>query len=493
MKDFINKNQEKAYYSSPVLLQAMMLFFLAAGIYINTIGFDYTLNDHLVITENDFTKQGVKGVYDIFTNNAMDGYSASNQIDIPEIHYRPLAMTMFAMEYELWGEDPLAGHLINILLFALTAVMLFYLLRHVFKFYYQKPWYLTLPLLAVAFYVVHPLHTGVVANIKGREQILLMLGMAATLYFVIRFADTKKTVFLFISAISFLLTLFSHENAITLLIIAPLMIWVFRDELPKRILFIFLPLLFVLIVYMIVRKSALGLWVYNPLAQDILQNPYMDASASEKYATIFYTMIIYLKLLVFPQPLTHDYHPLHIEITDFSNPWVIVSLIIWSMALIFSLIRIWKKDVIAFCILFFVVTFIGYSNILFNSGRMMSESFMFVPSLAAVIIAAYFFNQTLRRLIRRRLYYKRITIYLVIALLIAASARTIHRNLDWKDNITLYTNDIEISKESIKANISLSKALKNEALRSESHQKHDSLLEKSRFYKKRAMHLKTGK
>ncbi len=39
--------------------------------------------------------------------------------------------------------------------------------------------------------------------------------------------------------------------------------------------------------------------------------PFMYANGSDKFATIIYTLGLYLKLLVVPHPLTHDYYPWH--------------------------------------------------------------------------------------------------------------------------------------------------------------------------------------
>lgn len=44
----------------------IFLFIIASILYLPTITFDYTLDDGLLIINNKFTQQGIKGIKDIF-------------------------------------------------------------------------------------------------------------------------------------------------------------------------------------------------------------------------------------------------------------------------------------------------------------------------------------------------------------------------------------------------------------------------------------------
>lgn len=492
MQEFANQRQLEAYKSSPVFLQAAILFFLAVAIYANTLGFDYALDDTMFLKDNKYVTQGVDGIDDILSSDAMAGFLDEPDKLLAGGRYRPLSMIMFAVEYELWGKNPFYGHLVNLLLYGLLAVALFFLLRNVFKFQYQKPWYLTLPAIAVALYVVHPLHTEVVANIKGRDEILAMLFFVLTIHFIILYLDTRKLGYLLSSAPVFFLALISKENAVTALGVVPLIILVFRKEKIRSYLVAVSPLLLAGIAYAFLRYYALGFWTNEVEHEVILNNPFIHANGEQRFATVLYTWAIYLKLLFYPHPLTHDYYPFHIELVDFSNPIALFSLIFWSAALIFALIRIWKKDVVAFSILFFLITFLPSSNLLFNVGTFMNERFVFIPSLAAAIFLAWIFNQLLRRMIRNRLLYKRITIFIVIAVLLAGSAKSVVRNTAWKNDLTLFITDVKISESSAKVNTSAGGKLLEASHLQENEAKRDSMLLESEKYLKRALNLLPG-
>lgn len=112
---------------------------------------------------NKLTKMGVRGIPQIFKshtfyNNDGSGYS-----------YRPVALTTFAIENQFLGENPHASHFISVLLYALCIVILFSLLRKWFNS--QGNWF---SFFICLLFLVHPLHTEVVDNIKCRDELLTL-------------------------------------------------------------------------------------------------------------------------------------------------------------------------------------------------------------------------------------------------------------------------------------------------------------------------------
>ncbi len=59
-----------------------------------------------------------------------------------------------------------------------------------------------------------------------------------------------------------------------------------------------------------------------------MNNPYVGASAGQKYSTILFTLLLYLKLLFFPHPLTHDYYPWQVPLQSPSGLWVWVAVLV---------------------------------------------------------------------------------------------------------------------------------------------------------------------
>ena len=150
-----------------------IVFAFALLLYANTLDLKYALDDSLMITDNNFTKKGASGIKDILTNDAFVGFLGKNNL-LPGGRYRPLPQVMFAIEKEFFGFNPFVGHLINILLYAFTCMLLFIILNRLFINYKTTNWYLGIPFTATMLFTAHPLHTEAVANIKGRDEILCL-------------------------------------------------------------------------------------------------------------------------------------------------------------------------------------------------------------------------------------------------------------------------------------------------------------------------------
>lgn len=90
--------------------------------------------------------------------------------------YRPLAVLTYALNHAVSGLEPWSYHLVNVVLHARVAVMVFRL---------GRLWRLPLAVagLGALLFAVHPVHVEVVANMVGRKDLLataFVLGMALT-------------------------------------------------------------------------------------------------------------------------------------------------------------------------------------------------------------------------------------------------------------------------------------------------------------------------
>jgi hypothetical protein len=133
----------------------------------------------MVITENKFTQQGIKGIGDIFKYERFRGYFGKQSGKLTGERYRPLSIVSFAIEKSLFGSNKAISHLINVLLYALTGLLLYRVLLFMFpgdKGNKARTWFFSIPFLATSFFLFHPLHVEVVANIKGRDEIFAFLG-----------------------------------------------------------------------------------------------------------------------------------------------------------------------------------------------------------------------------------------------------------------------------------------------------------------------------
>lgn len=422
-------------------------------LYAQTINYDFVLDDTLMITSNSMTTQGISAIPDIFSNDAFAGFFGKDKDLVAGGRYRPLTHAMFAVEYELFGDAPLPGHFINILLYALLGLIVFNTLNVCFEqIHDKKQWTKYIPFTATLLFMAHPLHTEVVANIKGRDEIISMAGSMLALFYSLKYAANKSPKYLVFSFLALLAGLFSKENAITFVAIIPLALYFFTNSAKKDYFATLLPLLAASAIFLAARFIALGFLTGNSIEAEILNNPFIHSSKADEIATVIFTWLLYLKLLIFPHPLTHDYYPWHLNIMNFSQPAVILAIIVVVSLLVLAILKFRKKHVLSFGILFFAITFSIQSNLLFNIGTFMNERFMFVALLGFCIIAAYYISQ----LARRQLQFSAVIFLLVMSLY---TVKTFSRSRDWKDNYTLFTTDVKVSKNSAKCNVSAAESI----------------------------------
>ncbi len=413
----------------PVKFQALIIFAITFLIYSNTLSHKYALDDLMIITKNSFVNNGLsfENIKEIFSHDSFTGFFAKDKNLLQGGRYRPLSQIMFAVEYNVFNKNPFALHLINVLLYAFCCVLIFYILRKLFKEKADNPWYLSLALFASLLFALHPIHTEVVANIKGRDEILSLLGSMGAVYFCIRFIEKRKIYLLFIACVIFFLALLSKENSITFLAVMPLILIVFyKVKLWDHILCIS-PLMIAFIAFMIIRNYAIN--AEDVKVNELLNDPFLNANSDQKLPTIFYTWGVYLKLMIYPHPLTHDYYPYHIELKDWSNIYALGSFLVFLALSVFAVIKIWKKNIFAFGILFFLITFSIVSNLFINIGTFMNERFVFIPLLGFTVIVAYLFNRVMNKYHEKHKKANKLILTIFLIVCVLYSIKTINRNI----------------------------------------------------------------
>lgn len=453
--------------------------------YGNTLGHDFALDDTIVISSNQFTKQGLAGIDDHLTNAHFTGFYGQEKNLVAGGRYRPLSLIIFSIQYEFFGLNPSMGHLFNILFYVLNAFLIYLVLRKLLKHNnFNKG--IPFALLASLLWFFHPIHTEAVANIKGLDEILCFCFSLLALYFSLKFFDQgKKTNLLFIF-ISFILALLSKENAITWLVIIPLSLYFFR-KLNRKSISIVLSLLAASGVWFLMRENAIGdKNIFDNVADNIMNDPFLYASISEKYASIVYTMGKYIQLLIFPHPLTFDYYPKHIPIVNWGHPLVILSLLLLLGMTVIAFWGIRKKRIISYSIWFYAISLSVASNILFPVGVFMNERFVYVSSLAFCIALTLFINWLLQQNSRTKKVEK-IAYSLLLIVFLLYGVKTFSRNLVWKNNYTLSTNDANISVNGAKSNVMAGGTSLERAQEESNPQIKQKLLNESIFYLNRAL------
>jgi len=440
-----------------------IILFFAFILYGNSLLNDYALDDAIVITQNEFTQKGISGIKDIFSTELFTGFFKVKKDLVAGGRYRPLSVATFALEIELFGQNPFISHFINLLLFALIGILLYKLLsKLLIKYITNNKWYYNIALISTLLFVGHPIHTEVIANIKGRDELLSLLGVLISFIYTLKYLENHKSIYLIYSFAGFFASMFSKEIGITFIVTMPLAIWFFTEHKISSIIKAILPIVAASVIYFIIRGAVLGNQTVKPIPE-LMNDSFLYMTTSQKFATIAYTMGIYIKLLFFPHPLTYDYYPYHIPITEWTDWHAYISLIILILLVIITFRGFNNKSIYSFGILFYAITLAPVSNILFPIGAFMNERFVFVASLGFCIIIGYLISIKLQKLIKVDASRKIAIPFIIIAVLLLYSFKTISRNFDWKNDFTLFTTDVKVSVNGAKSNCSAGGKLIEEA------------------------------
>ena len=470
--------------SNHVLFVSVVFIAIAFILYGRTLDFGYVLDDQMVITGNQYTTRGVKGIGDLFAHETFEGYFKQKKNLVEGGRYRPLSLVTFAIEWSLFAKEqkdsygntitgsdgkvvyagnPHAGHFFNILLYALTGIVVCILLFRLMPPGGKGAWLMNVPVAGGLIFLLHPVHIEAVANIKGRDEIMALLGSLLALYYALRGTEGhggfKKNIFLAASGLFFFLGLLSKENAITFLVIIPLAVYFFSRAGRGGILKATIPSLVAAALYALMRFRATGVVEQAGEITNLMNNPFFGMTMVQKLSTVFYTLGLYLKLLFFPHPLTSDYMPYHIPVLTWTDYRAFLPFLAYvSLALV-----AWKgfrqKTIPSFAILYFLVTLSVMSNLVFSVGSFMNERFLFMPSLAFCILAAWFIMEVVPGWLGRGKPAGIAAIVMIVGLSAGYSLKTWIRVPDWKDQFSLNRSAVRVSANSARANCFMGVAL----------------------------------
>ncbi len=146
--------------------RAVLIVLLTLLVYVPAITGGYVWDDDFYVTDNA-TLRSAEGLKRIWTEPGA----------VPQ--YYPLVHTAFWLEYHLWELDPYGYHLVNVLLHAFGAVLLWLLLR---RLAVPGAWF------AAMIFALHPINVESVAWITERKNVLSGLFYFSSMLVYLRWA-----------------------------------------------------------------------------------------------------------------------------------------------------------------------------------------------------------------------------------------------------------------------------------------------------------------
>jgi tetratricopeptide (TPR) repeat protein len=340
---------------------------------------------------------------------------------------RPISNLTLALNYALGGTEVWGYHAFNLLIHTLAGLTLFGLVRRTL----QRPvlnerfgtFALPLALAVAVIWTVHPLQTEAVTYITQRYESMMGLFYLFTLYCFVRSVESAAPVkWQILSVVACLLGVMSKEIIVT----APVMVLLYdRTFVAGSFLeawrrrwryYLGLASMWLLLVPLLTgvhqRSAGFGLgvtwWRYA-----------LNSCRS---------VVLYLKLAVWPHPLVLDYGTDIVHHASEITPYVMVLAVLVAG----TAVALWRRPVVGFAGAWIFVILAPASSVVPLAGQPMAEHRMYL-SLAAVIglgvLALY------ARIGRRS-----------IPVFAAAAAGlgwiTIQRNKDYRSELTIWSDTV---------------------------------------------------
>jgi tetratricopeptide (TPR) repeat protein len=372
--------------------------------------------------------------------------------------YRPLTLFTFALNYAAGGLKPVGYHATNIALHAAVCGLVWAATRRLLG----DP---SVATVAGVLFAVHPVHAEAVANIVGRAEVLaagfLLLGILA----LRPPTDVPGDRRIILAALAFLAALFAKETAICYSLVAVLVLAKFVSSwsLRRRVLYA-VWLLAPLLIYLPLRYVALEGKLFRAQPADDLMNPLVTARLGERLLAALTILGHYTRLLLVPQRLSCDYG---LAVVDPSRGVTGMTLLGLLTAvgglpgLVAGLFRSAWRPVTLLCGML-VASYVLISNTVLLIGVSLAERLFYWPSVPGLMLVALGLVSFWRRwcaaggLLAPR---RRLLGVLAGLLLAALGLRTVVRNMDWADNLTLFQQDVATYPQSAHLNACYASAL----------------------------------
>lgn len=342
-----------------------------------------------------------------------------------DLLYRPLAITTYRAVTALFGESPAPQHAVNILLHALVTIGVVSLARVITI----AP---AVPLLAGLIFATLPIHSEVIANAVGRADLLAALGTIGALlayYHVPRTVGPQTHLITYaLLPLSVFVALSAKESGVAVLALLPL--WHLLSPNRARGPWI-IAMLIPALLYFALRYHALEGNLFQKPALTKTVNMLVDAPAWQRGLGALQLWGMYWLKTVWPDILSVNYSVNALRpSTSLVHGHVLLGLAV-TFALAATAWHAWRRDArtIVFLIAAIVVSYLPTANLLMLIQVSFAERIWYLPSVFVCVLAAWLLRDVLR---------PRMAWIIVGCLVAGMSFRTVVRNSEWRDNLTVY-------------------------------------------------------
>ena len=432
---------KKIFIDKYSYLYVFFIILFTSLVYMNSLKNDYNMDDSLVMTNNKL----VNGNFtEIFTNHSFsdDGY---------DFEYRPISIATFYLENKFFGKNPNVSHFISILLYVFLSILIYYFLLII-------DIDVTSALILSLLFVSYPLHTEVVDNIKNRDELLVSIFGFSALIIALKSLTKPRWLFLVLLVVFSFFGMLSKSSFLIFPVIIALIIAVYTQKQSnfyraklffKYLTFSGLGILAVIILKYFVFKNSHAIRLF-----EYFENPLYFSSFQERIFPSFYIIGYYIKLMLNPFTPIYYYGYNTINYTDVFSFYSLIGIlfVIIIPFLVYKLLKNNTNDALPLTIGLGIlyINLIAVSNLPKPLPGIVAERFIFIATLGFLLVLFFSLKLICKKFFSN--YLTNFTFAISCILVCIFSITTFARNKQWKNELTLYKNDIHRVPNSAKAN-----------------------------------------
>lgn len=407
-----------------------LVLLLAAAAYVQSLRFQFVWDDGVMVIQGLDLRDWPRLLWADFTTltgGAMEGH-----------YYRPVLALSLGLDAALWGDNPAAFHLTNILLHVLVTYLVFCLILAM-----GAP--RDVAVVTALVFAVHPAHVEAVAFVSARGDLLMSAGVLACLLAYRRSATAGSAGNAWMGAAlaAYGCAILSKESALAM----PLLL-LLSDALARpsgllnrahwqRALVRVLPFVGVSLAFAASRFSQLlhlgagkvqggSLWDRLPGGLEILAR-YAGLSLAPLHMQPFYSL---------PRP------------TALLEPGPVLGLLVAGL-LIGLLVRTWRSaPLVAFGAGWFIATILPVLDLVPLSFREMglADRYLYLPSVGTCLLLAVMVFALMGPIGDRSHGPRRLAGWCLLGVLLLAWSSSLLRYAPvWRDNVTLYERMAQVA------------------------------------------------
>jgi Flp pilus assembly protein TadD len=350
-------------------------------------------------------------------------------------YYRPMMTLGYAVCYHLFGPVAYGFHLVNVCLHVGVVLLVFAIVLCLSK---DR----TMAFVAACVFAIHPIHTEAVAWVAAVTSLEVTFFYLLTFWLFLIMSRPQGDVSSWIklaAVVSFALTIFSKEQALTFPLLAVIYEHFFRDDRLETS------------IWQKARRYG-EFWLMD-LAYILFRIEYLGAFAPQIqlsrlgwYPSILSAVALvgeYVEKLFWPAELC-AYYVFH-KGTSLLDPQVLAGIGVIAVCVIIFAALFRRSRNAAFGFIWFFVTLAPVLDVRYLAGNVFAERYLYLPSVGFCWLAGWVGVKLWRSLKGWHGYWRYMLAggSCIIALLFVI--RVITRNRDWRSDDALYSQTLKVS------------------------------------------------